>query len=730
MRRPGSLALLVVVTIGAGVLAATAGIVLQWSMARDTQLANAATRTLALASELAIRVDARIEHQTELVDVVASRRPVATATRDAAARSDATAELRGALGVSRSLDELFLFDLGGRAVAAAANGYLVTTAEADARYRPDRRPSPSARLVDEQPTVLEISVPVDDPPGTPSGVLVGRLPFESVGDAVLRLDLMPSTSRFVVDDGGTTILHADRERVLQRRTIDVSGFQPGSADVMEMILDGRPHIVAVAPLEHVEAYAVVAEDVEVALAAARDQRRGLIGSLVAVIVAIVAAIVITAAWLLAPLRPLVSAVRRLGRQDVGVRVDERGIGEVAAVAAEFNRLGVALDEQRSQVRELQRLSVLIGTRTDRARAASEAVDGAIRLTCARWAVFCEFPESQAPVLRVAHGPVDEVQSLETGATARREERTCRVTRGADDVVGVPIRDVGGRIDAVLVVSAARIDDETVGILEAYAAFAGVALDNVERLELQHELASELADAVELRRRLIDSVSVELRTPLMCIDGFVSVLRDGWDELGDGERRDLVERVGYHVRQLDELVGRLLDFALVERGALDATLGPVRLDATVDWTLWTYEHLMEGRPVHVDVDEVTVHADAVMLRRTLGNLLSNAIKFSPAGSPVEIRAVPDATHVRVEVVDRGVGLDADEVTDAFSPFWQANDSEVRRARGTGLGLTLVAEYARAMGARVGVVSEPGRGSTFFVVLRRAVDGGPAELDRVD
>jgi signal transduction histidine kinase len=116
----------------------------------------------------------------------------------------------------------------------------------------------------------------------------------------------------------------------------------------------------------------------------------------------------------------------------------------------------------------------------------------------------------------------------------------------------------------------------------------------------------------------------------------------------------------------------------------------------------------------------VLADALLLRRTMTNLVSNAVKYSPATEPIAVVAIEDESRVRVEVVDHGVGLSAKEAAMAFRPFWRAGNAATRGKRGAGIGLSLVAEYVRVMGGQTGVLSEPGRGSTFFFTLRRPTE----------
>jgi signal transduction histidine kinase len=106
----------------------------------------------------------------------------------------------------------------------------------------------------------------------------------------------------------------------------------------------------------------------------------------------------------------------------------------------------------------------------------------------------------------------------------------------------------------------------------------------------------------------------------------------------------------------------------------------------------------------------VVADAGRIRRVLANLLANAVRHTPAGGRVAVRALPGEGCVRFEIEDTGEGIAAEDQERVFERFVQLPGSLA--AGGTGLGLTLAKEIVEAHGGRIGVDSEPGRGSTFW------------------
>jgi len=109
-----------------------------------------------------------------------------------------------------------------------------------------------------------------------------------------------------------------------------------------------------------------------------------------------------------------------------------------------------------------------------------------------------------------------------------------------------------------------------------------------------------------------------------------------------------------------------------------------------------------------------------LQRLVGHLIDNAAKFSPAGSAVTLSAVARQDEVLLQVQDQGIGIEKSRLSEIFDPFHQLDDRPERGYRGMGLGLALVRRLVEALGGRIEVESDPGRGSTFSVALPR---GGP-------
>ena len=294
------------------------------------------------------------------------------------------------------------------------------------------------------------------------------------------------------------------------------------------------------------------------------------------------------------------------------------------------------------------------------------------------------------------------------------------------------------VDHFLLVPLTKTDDEAIGILsvmagsgrvytqedvelaETFASFGAMALRKLHRQELEEALIDELQQTLELRRDFINSVSHELRTPLACISGFSTTLLNYWGRLDSDTTLSSIEKISHHAADLAKLVDALLDFGALEHGRMKADIESFELKPEIERTIDDLQPLLTDRTVKVEVPEVEVRADRTLVKRVLINLLSNAVKASEAESSITIRASSPDGMARVDVIDEGVGLTAEESHRVFDPFWRSRTSVKGAKRGAGIGLTLVKEYVRTMGGQVGVESRAGEGANFYFTLPIAGD----------
>jgi signal transduction histidine kinase len=171
-----------------------------------------------------------------------------------------------------------------------------------------------------------------------------------------------------------------------------------------------------------------------------------------------------------------------------------------------------------------------------------------------------------------------------------------------------------------------------------------------------------------------------------------------------------------------LVNEVLNYAKLETGTVQYDLQevPVREPIAAAEALVIPQARVKGLELVVSActPNLAVRADVEKLRQILVNLLTNAVKFTPPGGRISLRCQPSDTVCRFQVSDTGIGIPSHELESVFKPFVQVRSDLTRTQEGTGLGLAISRELARGMGGDLGVVSTPGVGSTFELVLPRA------------
>ncbi|MFP4636284.1 MAG: ATP-binding protein [Nitriliruptoraceae bacterium] len=226
------------------------------------------------------------------------------------------------------------------------------------------------------------------------------------------------------------------------------------------------------------------------------------------------------------------------------------------------------------------------------------------------------------------------------------------------------------------------------------------------------MADTLERQDELRRALIADVAHERRTPLAIALGECDALLDGVSE-PDPER---LASIREEIARLARLVGDLEALAAAESAGLHLDLEALDLGVLVEDLLTLHAPRLrdDGHHLDVEVEGAPVRGDALRLGQIVTNMLTNAAKFSPPDGRITVR-VTDGDPVTLEVIDDGPGIPDEELPHVFDRFWQGEAG--RRTGGSGVGLAVVAELARAHDGRVHARNVPGRGAAFTLELPR-------------
>ena len=244
--------------------------------------------------------------------------------------------------------------------------------------------------------------------------------------------------------------------------------------------------------------------------------------------------------------------------------------------------------------------------------------------------------------------------------------------------------------------------------------------------LLHKLqkAKQAAEAANRARGdFLATMTHELRTPLSGVVGMSGLLkRTRLDE----EQRDYVDSINTSADVLQSLIGDILDLSKIDAGKLELKQSDFPLRESLNEICWALSKQALDKGVELvcrvapDLPE-QVHGDELRFRQVLFNLIGNAAKFTEKGHVcVHARAMPadrdmPEPHLRIDIRDTGIGIEKERLAHVFDSFWQADLSSTRRYGGTGLGTAIARDLTRLMGGVIGVDSEQGSGSTFWVKL---------------
>ena len=263
---------------------------------------------------------------------------------------------------------------------------------------------------------------------------------------------------------------------------------------------------------------------------------------------------------------------------------------------------------------------------------------------------------------------------------------------------------------------------------------GTIQDISERKEVEAErVARQSAEqASAAKSEFLSRMSHELRTPMNSILGFAQLLEMSRNESLTATQHARVEQILKAGQHLLELINEVLEISRIEAGRLDISLEAVAVAQVVSEVLDLTVPLADERQIRVrrEIDpeqETYVKADQQRFKQVMINLLANAIKYNSEGGEVRLtcESRPDGWQ-RISIHDTGPGIALADQARLFQPFERLGGAQQAEVTGTGLGLALSKRLVELMGGQIGVESEIGKGSTFWIDLPADVHPGNAQM----
>lgn len=217
--------------------------------------------------------------------------------------------------------------------------------------------------------------------------------------------------------------------------------------------------------------------------------------------------------------------------------------------------------------------------------------------------------------------------------------------------------------------------------------------------------------------MLQAVAHDLQSPTVNIRGLIDVLQDA--QALDAEGNSIVTMIQKELDRSDHLIRSLLELESIEAGDWTVSMLPVNLSNILEEVAEKYRYSAQRKQIWLETaglgEEVSLTTDPHFIARILDNLLSNAIKFSPAGSRIGLSLQRASDQVRIEVSDQGPGITEEDQMRMFGRFQRLSAKPTGGESSTGLGLAITKAMTDRLRGRIEVHSQPGRGSTFAVVL---------------
>jgi two-component system sensor histidine kinase KdpD len=281
----------------------------------------------------------------------------------------------------------------------------------------------------------------------------------------------------------------------------------------------------------------------------------------------------------------------------------------------------------------------------------------------------------------------------------------KTARGLVGVLGIRPKKPGG-----------LLTPEQRQTLNAFANQSALAVERASLAE-QARQAELLKTTEKLQAALLNSISHDLRTPLVSITGTLSSLREETSVMDQESRRSLIETAYEQAVHLNRLVGNLLNMTRLEAGAIHLNREPCDIQDAIGAALEQLGERLGEHPVKVDLPTnlPIISLDFALIVQALVNVLDNAVKYSPTGALIEVCVTQRGEWMQIQVSDRGIGIQPEDLQRVFDKFYRAQ--RPGSASGTGLGLAISKGIVEAHGGKIQALNRPGGGTIITLFFHK-------------
>lgn len=256
------------------------------------------------------------------------------------------------------------------------------------------------------------------------------------------------------------------------------------------------------------------------------------------------------------------------------------------------------------------------------------------------------------------------------------------------------------------------------VWQSFLILSALSLLMIGGLILTYRSVSKEVALAHLKSDFVSNVSHELRTPLALIRLYAETLELGRITTSE-KKEDYYRIIRKESERLTALINNILDFSRIEAGRKEYDFRETDIAELVRNTLDSYRYQIEQQGFafeqSIDASIPAVRVDREAIARALVNLVNNALKYSAEEKFLGVKLYRANDSLKLEVVDRGIGITRREQSKIFEKFYRTGDPLVHNTKGSGLGLSLVRHITRAHGGEVEVESSPGKGSKFILTL---------------